>query len=188
MCRRTRVVFTMTAITFLAAVTSVSCGDRGKPYSRDPSDAALFGPAAMRIHPIFTQVTDWSGDGRADGVEALVELQDQFGDPTKASGRVVFELYEYRPYSPDPRGERLAIWNGQLSTAQDQGERWNRTSRTYSFPLSLDTIRTDRAYVLAATFELTSGGRFFDRIVMEPRERPQPTRAPAATNRATSSR
>ena len=88
--------------------------------------------------------------------------------------------------------DQLAFWNGQLSTAQDQGERWNRTSRTYSFPLSLDTIRTDRAYVLAATFELTSGGRFFDRIVMEPRERAQPTAAPAATNptrsRATSSR
>src|ERR1700712_2827317 len=63
-------------------------------YPRDATDAALFGPAAMRIHPIFTQVKDWTGDGHADGIEALIELQDQFGDPTKASGRIIFELYE----------------------------------------------------------------------------------------------
>ncbi len=149
------------------------------PFGRDATDAELFGPAAMRVHPIFTQVTDWTGDGRPDGIEALVELQDQFGDPTKASGRLVFELYEYRPYNADPRGERLAFWNGQLATADDQAQRWNRTSRTYSFPLALDPIRTDRAYVLAATFELAGGGRFFDRIVMEPRE---PAPAPPATN------
>jgi hypothetical protein len=91
----------------------------------------------------------------------------------------VFELFEYRPYEPDPRGERLAFWNGQLASATDQADRWNRTSRTYSFPLAYDAIRVDRAYVLNATFELSNGGRFFDRIVMEPRE---PSRAPPPTN------
>jgi len=150
---------------------AAACSSTGGARPRSPDDAALFGPSAMRVHPIFTQVTDWTGDGRPDGIEALVELQDQFGDPTKASGRLVFELYEYRAYNPDPRGERLAFWNGELSTAADQADRWNRTSRTYSFPLSFDAIREDRAYVLAATFELSGGGRFFDRIIIEPRER-----------------
>ena len=53
-------------------------------------DAALFGPSAMRIHPIFTRLSDWTGDGVPDGIEALIELQDQFGDPTKASGTIIF--------------------------------------------------------------------------------------------------
>jgi hypothetical protein len=162
-------------------LSAVSCNS-GDPYPRGQADEVLFGPAAMRIHPIFSQQSDWTGDGRLDGIEALIELQDQFGDPTKASGRVVFELYDYRPYNPDPRGERLAFWNGQLASAADQAERWNRTSRTYSFQLAYEPIRPDRTYVLAATFELTGGGRFFDRIILEPRERtlaPEPT-----TNRA----
>jgi hypothetical protein len=142
------------------------------PYARDTEDTRLFGPAAMRVHPIFTQVKDWTGDGKLDGIEALVELQDQFGDPTKASGRIIFELFEYRAYDPDPRGARLAYWNAQLDTLAEQRERWNRTSRTYGFTLAYDSIRDDRTYVLAATFELAEGGRFFDRAILEPRERP----------------
>ncbi|WP_428937655.1 hypothetical protein [Fontivita pretiosa] len=139
------------------------------PYPRDATDAALFGPVAMRIHPIFTQIKDWTGDDRPDGIEALIELQDQFGDPTKASGRVIFELYEYRPYDPDIRGRRLVNpWIGDLSTLESQRQRWNRTSRTYGFQLAYDGIRPDRPYVLTATFELNAGGRFFDRIILEP--------------------
>lgn len=127
----------------------------------------LFGPAAMRIHPIFSQIKDWTGDDQPDGIEALIELQDQFGDPTKASGRVVFELYDYSPYEPDPRGQRIANpWVGALDTLEAQRERWNRTSRTYSFQLALPSIRRDRAYVLTASFELSNGGRFFDRIII----------------------
>jgi hypothetical protein len=97
----------------------------------------------------------------------------------------VFELFEYRAYSPDPRGERLAFWNGQVASVADQSDRWNRTSRTYSFPLAFEPIRADRAYVLTATFELSGGGRFFDRIVLEPRERPvaDPATLPGVTDR-----
>jgi hypothetical protein len=143
------------------------------PRPRSETDAALFGPAAMRIHPIFTQVKDWTGDNRPDGIEALLELQDQFGDPTKASGRVIFELFEYRPYDPDPRGPRLVNpWIGDLSTLDAQRDRWNRTSRTYGFQLQYDQVNENRPYVLTATFELSNGGRFFDRIILQPKEPP----------------
>lgn len=146
----------------------VGC-ESSAPRTRSQTDALLFGPAAMRIHPIFTQIKDWTGDDKPDGIEALIELQDQFGDPTKASGRVVFELFEYRPYDPDPRGQRLANpWIGALDTIDAQRDRWNRTSRTYGFQLAMDSIRIDRPYVLTATFELSNGGRFFDRIILGP--------------------
>ena len=127
----------------------------------------------MRIHPIFTQVKDWTGEGHPDGIEALIELQDQFGDPTKATGRVIFELFEYRQFDPDVRGLRLVDpWIGDLSTLAAQRERWNRTSRTYSFQLQYDGINENRYYVLTATFELSNGGRFFDQIILQPKEAP----------------
>ena len=142
-------------------------------HPRSQTDQVLFGPAAMRIHPIFTQVRDWTGDDKSDGIEALIELQDQFGDPTKASGRVIFELFTYRPQDPDPRGDRLVNpWIGDLSTLEAQRDRWNRTSRTYGFQLAYDQVRDDKFYVLTAEFELSSGGRFFDRIILEPKEQP----------------
>jgi len=168
------------AILLLGLLTS--CDSSTNP-PRNQTDAALFGPAAMRIHPIFTQVKDWTGDTRSDGVEALVELQDQFGDPTKASGRVIFELFSYRKYDPDPRGERLVNpWIGDLSTLEAQRDRWNRTSRTYVFQLQYDQISDELAYVLTATFELSNGQRFFDRIILQPKEPPgvsKPATAPS---------
>jgi hypothetical protein len=154
------------------------------PLPRSETDAMLFGPAAMRIHPIFTQVKDWTGDNRPDGIEVLIELQDQFGDPTKASGRVIFELFEYRQFDPDPRGIRVVNpWIGDLSTLDAQRDRWNRTSRTYGFQLQYDQISDTKFYVLTATFELSNGGRFFDRIILEPKEppivQPRSTTAPS---------
>ena len=169
----------------VSVVTASGVGCQNERSGMVDTEAALFGPAAMRIHPIFTQVEDWTEDERADGVEALIELQDQFGDPTKAAGRVLFELFEYRPYDPEPRGQRLAYWNAPLATLADQRERWNRTSRTYGFDLAYDPIRTDRTYVLTATFELSGGGRFFDRMIIEPRERNGATHAAADVQPAT---
>ena len=150
--------------------------------------ASLFDPTGMRIHPIFTQTKDFNTDGQADGVEALIEFQDQFGDATKAAGRVIFELFEYRKTSPDPRGRRLAgPWVASLQTEAEQRSRWDRTSRTYNFQLNDPGIQADRPYVLSAIFELTGGGRFFDRIVLpgrkvEEKEREQfgPSSAPGS--------
>ncbi|HVT87398.1 MAG TPA: hypothetical protein VHD56_00985 [Tepidisphaeraceae bacterium] len=155
----------------IACVLLLASCDSTSVHSRSQTDAMLFGPSAMRIHPIFTQVKDWTGDDHVDGIEALIELQDQFGDPTKASGRVIFELFNYRPQDPDPRGDRITFpWIGDLSTLEAQRDRWNRTSRTYGFQLASDQIRDDRFYVLTAEFELSNGGRFFDRIILEPKE------------------
>jgi hypothetical protein len=155
----------------IVSVTFALGCEASKPYPRSQGDATLFGPAAMRIHPIFTQVKDWTNDGKPDGIEALLELQDQFGDPTKASGSVVFELFEYRAYDPEIRGQRVANpWIGDLSSMDAQRERWNRTSRTYGFQLAYPQVNENQAYVLTATFELSNGGRYFDRMILEAKE------------------
>ena len=134
----------------------------------------MFAPTGMRIHPIFTQIEDWNKDGKPDGIEAQLEFQDQFGDPTKASGRVLFELFDYRKDSPDPRGSRVAgPWVGSLATLDEQHMRWNTTLRSYRFQLNYPEVRLDQTYVLTAIFELSTGGRFFDRVIL-PARQPEP--------------
>jgi hypothetical protein len=149
---------------------------------RTADEQQMFGPSAMRIHPIFTRVKDWTGDGKSDGIEALVEFQDAFGDPTKATGKVIFELFDYRPDEPDAKGNRVVNpWIGSLEGPAEQQERWNRTSRTYSFQLAYDAISSNRPYVLTATFELSTGGRFFDRVILEPQRQQEPRRVAPTT-------
>jgi len=141
---------------------------RGELLPRTTQDQTLFGPAVMRIHPIFTSIKDWNSDGKPDGIEALIEFQDRFADPTKASGKVVFELFDYRTNMPDPRGGRVSEpWVGRIITLDEQQARWNRTSRTYAFQLAYADINPERTYVLTATFELSGGGRFFDQTILQ---------------------
>jgi hypothetical protein len=149
----------------LSAALLLGCeSSASAPHSSTQPD--LFAPTAMRVHPIFTQVSDWTHSGKPDGVEAQLEFTDQFGDPTKASGKVLFELFDFRRESPDPRAKRLGHWVGSLATPDEQKERWNTTLRTYRFQLDYPQLDPAHTYVLCATFELTTGGRFFDQIVL----------------------
>jgi hypothetical protein len=157
----------MRLMLILSLAILAGCEAGTGPQTWGQTAAVMFGPAAMRIHPIFTRVKDWTGDNSPDGIEALIEFQDQFGDPTKASGTVRFELYAFRPYNPDPRGSRIIRWTGSLQTLEQQRAQWNRTSRTYSFRLEHDRINPRDNYVLSAQFDLSDGGRFFDQIVLE---------------------
>ena len=141
------------------------CQPTSRLAERMGGDAPMFAATEMRVHP-FTAVKDWTGDGRADGVEVLIELQDRFRDPTKATGTVLFELFTYRRNFPDPRGERLAAWRGSLLTLEEQRMHWNRISRTYSFQLAYPEIRGDRSYVMQVWFE-HAGRRLINQVVLE---------------------
>jgi len=72
-------------LTLTIVLFTQSCGQPLLDLESAP-DTAFFSATSMRIHPIFTQVKDWSGDGKPDGIEVLMEFQDQFGDPAKAAG------------------------------------------------------------------------------------------------------
>jgi hypothetical protein len=157
-----------TAVLALASLLAAGGCEPGRFYARSPADNELFGAQAVRIHPTFTRSKDWNGDGKPDGIEAVLELQDQFGEPTRATGRAMFEAYQYRPYSPDPRGRRYqAVWEWALVTRQQQIEHWSRALRGYTFRIPLDPGR--QTIVLAATFQLNGGTpRLFDQIILEP--------------------
>ena len=162
------------------------CESEGS-HPRSALDQRLFGPASVRIHPTFTQVRDWSGSGKPDGIEATLEVQDQFGEPTRSTGRAMFELYDYHKDSPMVRGRRIGgPWIASLDTKSDQQEHWNPALRAYTFQLHFPTARLNEYYVLTVQFDLnstvaearpgttstsiqaTTTGRLFDQLIIEP--------------------
>jgi len=148
---------------------------RPPPAQTSGDGRDLFGPATMRLHPIFTQVKNLDGSltGRPDGIEAVLEFDDRFGDPTKASGAVIFELYAIRKDFPDERGNRLAEpWTASLTTVDQQQAHWRREIGSYSFLLAFDQIRDDRDYVLTTTFEPLTGKRLFAQLDIPARVKP----------------
>src|SRR5687767_4067236 len=158
-------VFHLSAIPLLSVA---GCQPASQWVERGKGDAPMFAPVDLRIHP-FTSVKDWTGDGNPDGVEALVELQDRFRDPTKATGTLLFELFTYRRDFPDVRGDRLAAWRGSVMTLEEQRMHWNRISRTYSFQLAYPQVRDDRSHVLVVWFD-HAGKRLTTQVVMEAQE------------------
>jgi hypothetical protein len=157
-----------TILVLLASFSGCHDGAKEKPV-RDE----MFAPASIRIHPTFTQFKDWTGDGQPDGIEALVEVQDSFGEPTRAKGSVMFELDGYRPQNPEQRGYRIAgPWRMDVRTVAEQQEAWNRATRAYTFRLPMPVPAEHAQYVLSAQFDVDpSGGgaahRLFDELVLE---------------------
>jgi len=164
----------------------MGCQPASRADDRVRTDATMFGPTDLRIHP-FTSIKDWDADGQSNGLEALIELQDRFRDPTKATGTVIFELYSYERTQADHRGTRLAYWRGTLLTLEEQKMHWNRISRTYSFQLAYPEISTNKSYVLEVWFE-HAGKRLTSQVVLETQEpkgvvptAPTPVTRPAVT-------
>lgn len=140
------------------------CTDTGGAAAAPRDD--MFIAREVKIHPVFTRINDWTGDGKPDGIDALVELHDQFGDTTKGSGTFMFELFEYRRDQPDPRGHRLSNpWLADVVTPEQQRARWSKTSRCYTFRLQSDQVARG-SYVFAVTFTPTNGPRAFDQVVL----------------------
>jgi hypothetical protein len=153
---------------FTTIATLTSCQRSSQTVEKESADVPLFAPTDIRVHP-FTAVKDWTGEGRPDGVEVLVELQDRFRDPAKATGTALFELFSYQRNHADPRGDRLAAWRGSVMTLEEQRTHWNRISRTYSFQLAYPQVRTDKAYVLQVWFD-TGGRRLMSQVVLDAQE------------------
>jgi hypothetical protein len=160
----------------LAAALLAGCATRQPTIPPEQQPASMFTPVAMRLHPVFSAIRDWTADGRPDGIEAMVEFQDQFGEPVKANGTVILELFDYRTGYPDPRGQRVVSpYIAELENASSQRSHWNRAGRAYSFQLSYPDISPRKSYVLTASVQLASGARYTNRIVLEP---PPVTSAP----------
>jgi hypothetical protein len=134
-----------------------------------------FSPHKLRIHPIFTQVKDFEGDKAPDGIEVVVELLDNYGEPTRGRGTLLFELWSYRKQNANMLGSRTCEpWRATLLNRAEQDERWSKALRAYSFTLKVPKIDQSKEYVLTASFETAGGAdkpggiRLYDRLVIEP--------------------
>ena len=162
LCRRA-----VLPISIISLLLCSSCNNK-KALPVGKNAEGIIGPVSIRIHPTFTQVKDWTGDNKPDGIETLLEVRDRWDEPIRSTGKVIFELYDFRRGHPDPRGARLANpWVVSLATADDQAARWDRVSRSYKFQLAFPQIERRKTYVLTASFE-TEGGRLFDRLTLGP--------------------
>ncbi len=162
------------ALVSVAGLSAVGCrpGIDRTPITSPRED--FFAPRELRLHPVFTRVTDWTGDDVPDGIEANLELLDYAGEPVKAGGVAVFELYAYDEQSPTARGERLANpWTGRLDTVGQQQAHWERTTRTYRFQLANPGISRERTYVLLASFRPVGQERLFAELILGGRAQSQ---------------
>ena len=152
----------------LLVLLAAGCVDSGNISAGPRED--LFAARAVRIHPVFTRISDWTGDGKPDGIDALIELRDQFGDTTKGAGTFTFELYESRTDRPDPRGQRVSEpWQAAVVTPDQQRARWSKTSRCYAFRLQSPEAAKG-SHVLRVTYAPSGGGsRAFDQVVLTAR-------------------
>jgi len=174
-------------LAFPSLLALAAC-DTATPRPRSGDEAAMFSPVSMRLHPAFTLVKDLSGaNGTPNGIEALVEFDDRFDDPTRAAGTLLFELYDYRSGWPDPRDRRLSRpWAGSIATVEQQKAHWDRALRAYSFQLAFPEVRTDRDYVLTVEYEPENGPRLFAQtIIGATASRYHPVTRPASNEPAT---
>lgn len=133
-----------------------------------------YSPTQIRLLP-FTKIRSFDDDLVPDGVAVSLRPLDGAGDPVKAYGSFLFELYEYRQATADRRGRRLQAWRQTIHTLDEQRTFWERVTSTYEFQLSWEgePLPIDRKYILAASFEAPGADRLFDDYVFEFRLPPQ---------------
>jgi hypothetical protein len=128
-----------------------------------PELVSFYSPRSIKILP-FTKARSFDEDGIPDGIAVSLQPRDGAGDPVKAYGTFLFELYGYRPATADHRGERLQSWEQRVVNLEDQKQFWQRVTATYEFQLSWEgqPIPPQKRYLLAVSFQSPGGERLFD--------------------------
>ncbi|MEO0963656.1 MAG: hypothetical protein AAFY08_00935 [Planctomycetota bacterium] len=110
-------------------------------------------PVSLRIHPA-TQYRLLDGE---PVLEVRVELFDDMGDPIKASGSYQFELTR-DGVGLDDAEAMFYRWDEIVRSESDQLERYDAVTRSYVFPLTLDSFApAEHATRLRARADLPGG-------------------------------
>ncbi len=144
-------------ILFAPIVLSAGCaGPKGPEYTVEERRQLLSPIMADEIEIVgpLTQPASFDDDAIPDGLEAVLVARDKQGEPTKISGRLVFELYAHRPAAADPKGAQIQTWELALAGDQDQQSYWNHTTLMYEFKLQVDlaAMPKRRKFVLLARY------------------------------------
>ncbi|MCA9254415.1 MAG: hypothetical protein KDA33_02205 [Phycisphaerales bacterium] len=170
----------LTLLTGLAwgLASNAACGrgeisDTGEGPTKEQL-VEYYSPATIQILP-FTKVRSFDDDIVPDGLAVSLRPLDGAGDPVKAYGSFLFELYAFRPATATHRGERLQSWTQTIRTPEDQRTFWERVTSTYEFQLAWEgnPLPNNQKYLLSASFEAPGAERLFDEYEFEFRLNPQ---------------
>jgi hypothetical protein len=161
-----------------AALAGASCR-RGEISAAGGAPSAeqlvkFYSPASIKILP-FTKPRSFDDDAIPDGIGLSLRPLDAAGDPVKAYGTFIFELYEYRPALGTHRGALLQTWTQPVSSPEDQRKFWERVTSTYEFQLSWEgrPIPPQKKHIIVASFQAAGGERLFDEYEFESRLSPE---------------
>ncbi|MBK8915134.1 MAG: hypothetical protein IPM64_11145 [Phycisphaerales bacterium] len=154
----------MAAVLTGCAPATVSVDDSVAAYVR------LMMPRELRIQPYsFTRPISFANDGNPDALEVVVAAFDQLEDPVKVFGTFHFELYERRPASSDPFGERIGFWPVTIDSHATLARFRDRSSPFFfCFPLKLENppLRPG-TYILNVRLMAPGGETLFDEYRLE---------------------
>jgi len=115
---------------------------------------SLMLPKSVHIWP-GTKIASFDDDEIPDGILAVVQPEDQFGDPIKAAGLFYFELWTYQQASAERKGRRLAFWSHVIDSAERLELHWT-PAQMYEFQLGwtggAEGIAPDKSYLLTVTY------------------------------------
>lgn len=113
-----------------------------------------FEPQRVRVHGL-TGLSVSNGESRID---AHVELFDAYGQPVKALGVYVFQVYASGGASGD-LGQQLQRWVVDLTDPATNAAAFDRVTRTYRLALTdAPPPEAARGYVLDVQFQSIAGG------------------------------
>ena len=146
------------AIICLALITlSSGCSQiKGPEYSQEDTKNLQKCIIAQKLQIVapFTKPKSFDEDVIPDGIDLFLKASDQQDDPVKIAGNIVIQLYAFRNASADPKGQLIETWNYNLTSVNDQVQYWNRNTRMYEIPLSLDIAKLSQArkFVMLARY------------------------------------
>jgi hypothetical protein len=128
----------------------------------------FYSPRSVKIRP-FTKPASFDDDAIPDGIDVFLQPADDDGDPVKAIGTFIFELYSHRSAAGDDRGERLQTWRQPVLDAEQRRQFWNHVISMYQFQLSWEgkPIPPQQKYVLTVSFQAPGSERLFDEYEFE---------------------
>lgn len=158
------------AVTAAALLAGCNRGQIGQTPQGPSTDELVkyYSPTAIKVLP-FTKPRSFDDDATPDGIGVSLRPLDSAGDPVKAYGTFIFELYAYKQALGNHRGELLQTWTQPVLGPKDQKKFWERVTSTYEFQLSWEgkPISPDRRYILLASFQAPGSDRLFDEYQFE---------------------
>lgn len=156
----------------LAGLMSPAChrGAIGESADGPSGDELIqyYSPRSLKILP-FTKPRSFDSDAVPDGIGVSLRTLDGAGDPVKAYGTFMFELYAYRPAIGTHKGPLIRSWTQPVVNIDQQKQFWERVTTTYEFQLSWEgqPLAPQQKYVLVATFQSPGSERLFDEYTFE---------------------